>query len=86
MQGKLCHPGNECESPPEFVFIAFDGKIVEEHGKKKVSQNDITDIFSYLRIVLNIFHLGKLTQSHIRNDYASEIMTLIMHGCDKVDH
>ena len=44
MQGKLCHPGNECESPPEFVFIAFDGKIVQEHGNKKVSENDIIDI------------------------------------------
>ena len=45
MKGKLCHPDNECESPPEFVFLAFDGKIVQEHGKKKVSGNDITDIF-----------------------------------------
>ena len=44
MQGKLCHPENECESPPEFVFLAFDGKIVQEHGKKKVSENDIPDI------------------------------------------
>ena len=45
MQGKLCHPENECEPPPEFVFLAFDGKIVQDHGKKKVSKNDITDIF-----------------------------------------
>ena len=45
MQGKLCYPENECEPTPEFVFLAFDGKIVQEHGKKKVSENDITDIF-----------------------------------------
>ena len=45
MQGKLCHPENECVPPPEFVFLAFDGKIVQEHGKKKVSENDITNIF-----------------------------------------
>jgi len=44
MQGKLCHPENECEPPPEFVFLAFDGKIVQENGNKKVSENDITDI------------------------------------------
>ena len=54
MQGKLCHPENECEPPPEFVFLAFDGKIVQEHGEKKVSENDITDIFYAC-------HLGKVT-------------------------
>ena len=43
MKGKLCHPDNECESPPEFVFLAFDGKIVQEHGNKKVSKNDISE-------------------------------------------
>ena len=43
MQGKLCHPENECEPPPEFVFLAFDGKIVQERGKKKVSENDISE-------------------------------------------
>ena len=45
MQGKLCHPESECEPPPEFVFLAFDGNILQEHGKKKVSGNYITDIF-----------------------------------------
>ena len=58
MQGKLCHPENECEPSPEFVFLAFDGKIVQEHGKKKVSESDITYVLLYLRIVLNICHLG----------------------------
>ena len=45
MQGKLCHPENECEPPPEYVFLAFDGKTVQEHGQKKVYENDITDTF-----------------------------------------
>ena len=66
MQGKLCHPENECEPPPEFVFLAFDGKIVQEHGNKKVSESDITYVLLYLRIVLNICYLGKLC-THIRN-------------------
>ena len=63
MQGKLCHPENECDSPPEFVFLAFDGKIVQEHGKKKVSENDITDIFLcvFNPMFFNVCHLGKLT-------------------------
>ena len=62
MQGKLCHPGNECEPPPEFVFLAFDGQIVQEHGKKKVSENDITDIFYVSnKIVFYVCHLDKVT-------------------------
>ena len=67
MQGKLCHPGNECEPPPEFVFLAFDGKIVQEHGKKKVSESEITYIFLHLRIVLmfatlaNVTHISAIT-------------------------
>ena len=64
MQGKLCHPENECEPPPEFVFLAFDGKIVQEHGKKKVSESDITDIF-YVFNTIDFFyvvcHLDKVT-------------------------
>ena len=61
MQGKLCHPENECELPPEFVFLAFDGEsIVQEHGKKKVSEIDIRDIFLSL-INTTVFHLGKVT-------------------------
>ena len=61
MQGKLCHPENECELPPEFVFLAFDGgNIVQEHGKKKVSEIDIRDIFLSL-INTTVFHLGKVT-------------------------
>ena len=66
MQGKLCHPGNECEPPPEFVFLAFEGKIVQELGKKKVSESDITYILLYLRIVFNVYHLGK-HYTHIRS-------------------
>jgi len=85
MQGKLCHPENECEPPPEFVFLAFDGKIVQEHGKKKVSENDITDIFLYLTIVFYVCHLGK-HYTHIRKYYASKIIMLIMHACEKVVH
>ena len=64
MQGKLCHPENECEPPPEFVFLAFDGKIVQEQGEKKVSENDITDIF-YNTIDFYVCHLSKVTH-HIR--------------------
>ena len=65
MQGKLCYPENECEPPPEFVFLAFDGKIVQEHGKKKVSENDNTDIFLgvFNTIVFHVCHLGKVTHT-----------------------
>ena len=61
MQGKLCHPENECEPPPEFVFLAFDGKIVQEHGKKKVSENDIRDIFFYVCVVGKVTHISGST-------------------------
>lgn len=52
MQGKLCHPENECEPPPEFVFLAFDGKIVQEHGKKKRFQgNQVDHVITHTLIV-----------------------------------
>ena len=67
MQGKLCHPENECEPPPEFVFLAFDGKIVHEHGKKKVSEDDIRDIFLcvFNTIVIHILISGITTPTKL---------------------
>ena len=67
MQGKLCHPENECDSPPEFVFLAFDGKIVQEHGKKKVSEDDIRDIFLcvFNTIVIHILISGITTPTKL---------------------
>ena len=63
MQGKLCHPENECEPPPEFVFLAFDGKIVEEHLKKKVSGNASQTFLCVFNTMFFFYvcHLGKLT-------------------------
>ena len=36
IQGKMCQPGKECEMPPEFFYLAFDGVNYEENGKRKV--------------------------------------------------
>ena len=67
MQGKLCHPENECEPPPEFVFLAFDGKIFQEHGEKKVSGDDIRDIFLcvFNTIVIHILISGITTPTKL---------------------
>ena len=36
IQGKLCQLDDVCEKPPEFFYLAFDGKSIQEHGKTKV--------------------------------------------------
>ncbi|KAJ7323803.1 hypothetical protein OS493_030593, partial [Desmophyllum pertusum] len=33
--GKMCHPDNICEMPPEFVYLKFDGKRFRQNGKKR---------------------------------------------------
>ena len=75
MQGKLCYPENECEPPPEFIFLAFDGKIVQEHGKKKVSENDITDIF------LSVFNTIVFSRLPPRQSYTHPEL---LQNCDEI--
>ncbi|KAJ7318886.1 hypothetical protein OS493_037218 [Desmophyllum pertusum] len=35
IQGKMCHTGDVCEFPPEFVYLKFDGKRFQQNGKKR---------------------------------------------------
>ena len=79
MQGKLCHPENECEPPPEFVFLAFDGKIVQEHGKKKVPENNITDIYFISQNSLKCLPPGQTLHAYPKLPFP-DIMMVIMHA------
>ena len=44
----MCQPGKECEMPPEFVYLAFDGVNYEENGKRKVYSKDRKSTFGIL--------------------------------------
>ncbi|KAJ7352720.1 hypothetical protein OS493_034325 [Desmophyllum pertusum] len=44
IQGKMCHPDNICEIPPEFVYLKFDGKRFRQNGKKKKASKVTFDL------------------------------------------
>ncbi|KAL9962648.1 hypothetical protein ACROYT_G031769 [Oculina patagonica] len=52
IQGKLCQLDNVCEMPPEFFYLAFDGKSIQQYGRRKRFQgNQVDHVITHTLIV-----------------------------------